>query len=339
MGDLAIGPARGDKGLTNPGTAAVIRTVTGDIAGLAGRILAHEHLQIDLSSQKGPAVRLGAAEEDAVVDDLRHAGEFGLTGITDLSAPGWGRDPPALRRISERSGIAVVCAAGFYWDPFPAIAISGTVEALRDVMIAEVEAGVGDTGIRCGVIKVGTHRGAPDAVAERMFAAAAGAARATGAPVITHTSSPDQAAWHLRVLDGAGMDLSRVVISHMGAARDVADLIEVARSGAFIGIDKVGFPKGPTNEQLADLVRDACARGLERQIILSSDIARRTMLRRYGGRGYATVLADFVPMLRARGIPLGQIDTMLHDNPLRLLTLSEQQPVQRPAEVPAGTPA
>lgn len=316
----------------------MIRAVTGDVAGLAGSILAHEHLQIDLSSQKGAAVRLGAAEEDAVVDDLCHAKEFGLAGITDLSAPGWGRDPVALRRISERSGVAVVCAAGFYWDPFPDIAINGTVEALRDAMIGEIEVGVEGTGIRCGVIKVGTPRGAPDQVAERMFQAAAAAARATGAPVITHTSSPDQAAGHLRILERAGINLSRVVISHMGAARDVADLAEVARSGAFIGIDKVSFPKGPTNDQLADLVRDACARGLERQIILSSDIARRTMLRRYGGHGYATVLADFVPMLRARGISPGQIETMLHDNPQRLLMLSAQQPAKSTVDASARAP-
>ncbi len=300
----------------------MIRTVTGDIAAPAGRILAHEHLQIDLSAQKGPAVRIGEAEEDAVVDDLRQARELGLAAITDLSAPGWGRDPIALRRISERAGVAVICAAGFYWDPFPDVASEGTAEALRDIMITEIDAGVEDSGIRCGVIKVGTNRGVPDAVAERMFRAAAAAARATGAPVITHTSSPDQAAWHLRVLEDAGMDMSRVLISHMGAARDVAELIAVARAGVFMGIDKVSFQKGPNNDQLADLVRDACAHGLERQIILSSDIARRTMLRRYGGRGYGTVLADFVPMLRTRGLTSEQVETMLHDNPLRLLSRS-----------------
>jgi len=301
----------------------VIRTVTGDITAIAGCILAHEHLQIDLSDQKGPLVRIGAEEEDAVVDDLRHAKEFGLAAITDLSAPGFGRDPPALRRISERSGIAVVCAAGFYWDPFPEVAINGSVEALRDTMIAEIEVGV--AGVRCGVIKVGTHRGTPDPVAERTFRAAAAASRATGAPVITHTSSPDQSAWHLRVLGQAGMDMRRVVISHMGAARSVDELVEAGRSGAFLGVDKVSFPKGPTNDQLADLVRDACARGLERQIILSSDIARRTLLRRYGGCGYATVLADFVPMLQARGITGAQLETMLHDNPGRLLTLARAE--------------
>ena len=300
----------------------MIRTVTGDIAAVRGRILAHEHLQIDLSAQKGPANRIGEAEEEAVVDDLRHAKEFGLAAITDLSAPGWGRDPIALRRISEQAGVAVVCAAGFYWDPFPAIASNGPAEQLRDIMISEIEAGVGGSGIRCGVIKVGTNRGEPDAVAERLFNAAVGAASATGAPVITHTSSPDQAAWHVRVLERAGMDMSRVVISHMGAAGGVAELVELARSGVFMGVDKVSFPKGPSNDQLADLVRDACAGGLDRQIILSSDIARKTLLRRYGGRGYSTVLADFVPMLLARGVSPIQIETMLHDNPVRLLTFS-----------------
>jgi phosphotriesterase-related protein len=308
--------------------SSVIRTVTGDVAGVEGRILAHEHLQIDLSAQKGPANRIGEAEEEAVIDDLRHAKEFGLAAITDLSAPGWGRNPVALRRISRQAGVAVVCATGFYWDPFPAIAIEGTVGQLRDIMIAEIQAGIGGTDIRAGVIKVGTARGEPDSVAERLFRAAVDAALATGAPIITHTSSPDQAAWHVRMLERSGMDMARVIISHLGAAADVAELVALARSGVFMGIDKISFPKGPTNDQLADLVRDACARGLERQLILSSDLARRTLLRRHGGRGYATVLADFVPMLRDRGIAPATIEIMLHDNPLRLLSFAK---VEQPA--------
>jgi phosphotriesterase-related protein len=299
----------------------VIRTVTGDVESISGRILAHEHLQIDLSAQKGPANKIGAAEADAVIEDLRAASALGLAAITDLSAPLWGRDPAALRRISERAGIRVICAAGFYWDPFPEVAETAPVETLRDAMIAEVETGADGTDVRCGVIKVGTAR-EPNAAAERLFQAAAKASAATGAPVITHTSSPDQAAWHIRVLEHAGMDLSHAVISHMGAAKHVSELVEVARAGVFMGIDKVSFPKGPTNVELADLVRDACDKGLERQLILSSDIARKTLLTRFGGRGYATVLRDFVPMLLERGIPAATIETMLCDNPARMLRLA-----------------
>lgn len=296
----------------------MIRTVTGDVETIRGRILAHEHLQIDLSAQKGLANKIGAAEAPDVIDDLRKAKAHGLAGITDLSAPLWGRDPAALRRISEQSGIAVVGAAGFYWDPFPDVAINGSVGAMRDAIIAEIETGADGTDVRCGVIKVGTAR-EPTDVAERLFTAAAAAARATGAPVITHTSSPDQAAWHVAVLERAGMDLSHVLISHMGAASGVRELVELARAGVFMGIDKVSFPKGPTNDQLADLVRDACDKGLERQLILSSDIARRTLLSRHGGRGYQTVFVDFIPMLKTRGITDVQIETMLCDNPARML--------------------
>jgi phosphotriesterase-related protein len=214
-----------------------------------------------------------------------------------------------------------VCAAGFYWDPFPEVAENSPLEAIRDAMIAEIETGVDGTGIRCGVIKVGTAR-EPNEPAELLFRAAAAASRATGAPVITHTSSPDQAAWHIRVLESAGMDLSHAVISHMGAAKDVSELVEVARAGVFMGVDKVSFPKGPTNVELADLVRDACDKGLERQLILSSDIARKTLLSQYGGKGYCTTLRDFVPMLAERGIPAATIELMLRDNPARMLTLA-----------------
>jgi phosphotriesterase-related protein len=134
----------------------MIRTVTGDVETISGRILAHEHLQIDLSAQKGPANKVGAGEEDAVVEDLLAAKALGLAAVTDLSAPRWGRDPAALRRISERAGVKVVCAAGYYWDPFPDIALKSSVEEIRDAMIAEIEAGTDGTDVRCGVIKVGT---------------------------------------------------------------------------------------------------------------------------------------------------------------------------------------
>ena len=35
----------------------MIRTVTGDVEAIHGRILPHEHLQIDLSARRGPPTR------------------------------------------------------------------------------------------------------------------------------------------------------------------------------------------------------------------------------------------------------------------------------------------
>ena len=300
----------------------MIRTVTGDVAVIAGRILAHEHLQIDLSAQKGPNNVIGQAEEPDVIDDLRKAANHGLAAIVDLSAPGWGRDPVALRRISQQAGTAVVCATGFYWDPFPDIVINGSVEALRDAMIAEITEGIGSTGIRCGVIKVGTARGTPGEMEARLFTAAAGAARPPAPP-----SSPTPPARTRR----PGMFKRSIAPASISNAWSSATWARSATSrssrrsagsGVTLGIDKVSFPKGPTNVQLADLVRDACALGLHRQIILSSDVARKTFLHRHGGRSYSTVFADFVPMLLERGVSQALIETMLCENPSRLLELA-----------------
>ena len=300
----------------------MIRTVTGDIADIEGPILAHEHLQIDLCCQKGPQVVLGEAELDDVVSDLSKAMQHGLKAVVDLSVLGSGRNPVALKKISLRAGLPVVCAAGFYWDPYPQVVFDSSVDVLRDILIQELTAGIERTDIRGGVIKIGTGRGAIGIAGERVFHAAALAAMATGAPVVTHTSAVEQAFWHLDTLQRAGMDPSRILVSHMGAARNVGQLLDISRHGALMGIDKVGFIARRSNAELADLVRDACEMGLETQIILSSDVARKDRLMRHGGSSYGAVFADFLPMLHERGVSVQQIEVMMCRNPRRILNFA-----------------
>ncbi len=297
----------------------MIRTVTGDLANLEGPILAHEHLQIDLCCQKGPEVVLGEADLEDVINDLTAAKQQGLKGVVDLSTQGSGRDPSALKHISLKSGLPVVCAAGFYWDPYPQVVFDSSVEALRDILIQELSEGIGASGIRAGVIKIGTYLGEIGAAALRVFQAAALASRATGAAVVTHTSAAEQAAWHLDTLLRAGMDPGRILISHMGAFHGIEQLIAFGRHGTMMGVDQIGLAARRPNDELADLVRDACAAGLENQIILSSDMARKTRLHRYGGSSYSAVFVDFVPMLRQRGVSTSHIETMMCKNPQRLL--------------------
>ena len=62
----------------------MIRTVTGDVDSIRGRILPHEHLQIDLSAQKGPANKIGEQEMDAVVEYL--TAYFGKVNVNTATA-------------------------------------------------------------------------------------------------------------------------------------------------------------------------------------------------------------------------------------------------------------
>ncbi len=178
-------------------------------------------------------------------------------------------------------------------------------------MIAEIETGTDGTDVRCGVIKVGTAR-EPNEPAERLFRAAAAAALATGAPVITHTSSPDQAAWHIRVLEGAGMDMTHVVISHMGAAKDVARIWSRSRAPACSWAStRSASRRGRPTSSLPIWCAMPATRGSS-----ASSSCRRTWragrcCRATAGAATATVFRDFVPMLDERGIPAATIETML----------------------------
>lgn len=301
---------------------ALIRTILGDVEMSDGPILGHEHLQIDLSHNKGQDNVLWLDEEPIIIDDLRFTkAEYGLQAVADLSVPGGGRNPEALARIARETGLHVVCATGFYWDPVSEIVVTSSLETLRDMMIREVETGIDGTDLRCGTIKIGTDHTEPDGVFEKIFRAAAAASRVTGVSIVTHTTKPEQASWQLDVLEDAGADLSHVLISHLHKVRNFSEIIAVGKRGAFIGIDQLGFKKGPTIEMVADIVVQAIAHGLGGQLILSADIARKSRLRANGGVGYATTFSEFLPLLRQKHVPEVWISKMMSDNPRQIYSI------------------
>ena len=301
--------------------AGMIRTVLGDIAPPAGPALIHEHLQIDLSHNKGPETVLGPGDIDDIIHDLADARRHhGLSLITDLSVPGSGRDLQALRRISDASGVAVVAAAGFYWDPVHPDAIHGSVDQLRKAMVRDIESG--DDGVRCGVIKIGTDKGDTSEPTARVFQAAALASNDTGAAIITHTSTPDQAQWQIDQLEGAGANLSRVLISHLHNFGAVEPILPHARRGVRFGYDQIGFAKGPTYDDYADLVARTIDAGLLERLLISTDVARRARLSRHGGTSYSTLFTHFLPALRARGVGEGAITRLTGENPVSLIALA-----------------
>lgn len=300
----------------------MIRTILGDVEVLDGPILGHEHLQIDLSHNKGEDNILWQNEESAIIDDLNYTKvQYGLRVVADLSVPGGGRNPEALARISHQTGLHVVCATGFYWDAVPDIVVHSSHQKLRDIMIREIETGIDQTDLRCGTIKIGTDHTEPNSIFEKLFRAAAAASRATGVSIVTHTTKPEQATWQLDVLEDAGADLSHVLISHLHKVKDFSEIIAVGKRGAFIGIDQLGFKKGPMIGDVADIVVRAIAQGLGGQLILSSDIARKSRLRANGGIGYATTFSEFLPLLKQRGVPEPQISKIMSDNPLKIYSV------------------
>lgn len=299
----------------------IVRTVLGDVdaAGI-GITFCHEHLAIDVSEGfNDPDLRLDNPE--LVAEDLSEAKQHGLQTIVDVSNVGMQRNPLSLVRIAELTDLNVVAAAGFYHGHFlPAYVSDMSVEAITEQMVREVEVGIDGGEVRAGVIgEIGASVGEITPVERRLFVAAGRAQRLTGAPVITHTDVGKMAAEQMDLLEEGGADPGRVLVGHMDCTFDLAAHLAVAERGAFVGFDRIGLEKyGPDSDRVR-MILGVIDRGHADKVILSGDLARRSRLLRYGGKGYGYILRGFVPMLRAAGVDERTIRRILVDNPRRLL--------------------
>jgi len=302
-----------------------VRTVLRDIDSAAlGRTYCHEHLL----TRPGP--RFTADGPDMVLDDedrsaleLRALKEAGGTALVEVSTPEFGRDAAGLRRLSERTGVHVVCCTGHvseeYWRDVLDIDRRSETE-LEEEFTSEVIDGIGGTGVRAGVIKVGTSLDEVTEAEARVLRAAARTQRKTRAPITTHTTAGTAAMDQIRTLEQAGADAARVCVGHLDRRLVWRDHLSVARAGVYLGYDCISKEKYGPDRRRAEFIRRLLDAGFGDRILLSSDMARRSYLGAWGGGpGYAYIMTSFVPALLANGVPASAVEDLLVANPARFL--------------------
>lgn len=286
-----------------------IVTVRGPIARQElGYTLSHEHLLCDLWS----LVR----SYDAILDDeslaareLRRFREAGGCAIIDVTSGGIGRDPLAVRRISEATGVHVVMGAGWYRESvYPRFISELDTNALADRIVAELTVGLDGTAVRAGVIgEIGTERKFITPAQERVFRASARAQRKTGVAIVTHTTHFGELALEqIALLREEGVAPQRISISHLGDRHDSAPLLAIARQGVYLSIDNIGYCGGgyPDDEVRARNGVDSDWRGLYR-----ADPSRRGRLHedslariwREGIRSRPCAVSAIAPQTRSLG--------------------------------------
>src|ERR1700736_5565072 len=130
-------------------------------------------------------------EETALVDAARRLDELyaaGIHTIVDLTVIGPGRSVRRLQRVPASSGINIVVATGIYalFD-IPSYFKFRKSEVLVDYFVREIEEGIGDTGVRAGILKCAPRgAGGPRGV-EKFPRAGAQAHVRTGPPIPPHT--------------------------------------------------------------------------------------------------------------------------------------------------------
>jgi phosphotriesterase-related protein len=310
---------------------AHVQTVLGPIEpAQLGFTLPHEHTQIALwhVPDRWDYWQL-TRDEPLILDELAAYRAAGGSALVDLTLPGVGRDPDWLVGLARSSGLHIVMGCGWYRGAhYPAeVGIDRrTVDELADALVQEATDGVGDTGVRPGVIgEIGTDKPWVSAQEERVHRAAARAAKRTGLAITTHAVLSPVGLDQLRIFEDEGVDTSRVVIGHADSFPHLDHYLAIVERGASVEFDFLGMTFTPTERhgegRIVELLCELLSRGHGERILLSQDVCHDSQLTRYEGGGYTYIARSFLPRLREAGVSEAEIETMTVANPQRLLTV------------------
>ena len=302
----------------------MIRAVLGDIDAVSlGVCYPHEHL---LGRPPGhlaePDFMLDS--EEAAIREMNWFREAGGRSLVEMSTPDYGRDAAGLRRVSQASGVQIICATGYNKEKLSKPFLeNASVAELTHRCIQEVNQGIDSTGIRAGVIKASSSLNQISPLEEKMFIAAARAHRATGAPISTHTEAGTMALEQVALLASQGVNPGHVIIGHVDRKLDWEYHLELARTGVYIGFDQLSKEKYYPDSLRISFIKRLVEAGFGKQILISGDQARRSYLPGYetgGGPGFTYILWRFVPWMREAGVPQSAIEDILIHNPARALS-------------------
>ncbi|HEV3366568.1 MAG TPA: hypothetical protein VG054_03835, partial [Acidimicrobiales bacterium] len=204
--------------------------------------------------------------------------------------------------------------------------VLGGPEPMTELFVREILEGIGDTGVRAGILKCATDTPGITPGVERVLRAVAQAHRMTGTPITTHTPTPPQP-WGLeqqRILADEGVDLGQVVIGHSGGTLDTGYHEAVLANGSYLGFDHFGIGTFSLAERI-ESVKVLCQRGHAGRIVLSHDAMCHVdwvppaLASGWKDWRWTHIPQDVLPEMRRSGISDEDISTMMIDNPRRIL--------------------
>ena len=307
-----------------------VMTVSGPIPPeKLGFTLPHEHTGIALwHIEKRWDYWELTPDEELITEELRDYRRRGGATLVDLTLEGVGRDPHRLRRLASATGLNIVMGCGWYRGahyPAEALIDRRTVDALAEELVGEFTHGVGDSGVRPGIIgEIGTDKPWVSALEERVHRAAARAALQTGMAITTHGVQSPVGLAQLRIFTDEGVDPARVVIGHADSYHDLDFYLAVLDAGANLQFDFLGHRFGveeALEPRLVETIVELLERDYGPQVLLSQDVCHNRQLKVYGGFGYVYLHQHFLPTLRTAAVGEGEIRAMTIENPARILTI------------------
>lgn len=323
----------------------MINTVLGPIeAKDLGKTLMHEHLIYGFCGFQGDYTLGGFDELLCIRENMKWLmplkEKYGFRTIVDATNNECGRDPFFLAKMATIMDLNIICSTGFYYEPASAFMYwkfrSGFADVeteMYEMMRTELTKGIGNTGIKAGVIKLASSANQITPFEEKFFRAAARNNRETGATIITHTEAGTMGPEQAKLLIDNGANPKDIAIGHMCGNTDLDYHERVLQYGVFDSFDRFGLEgdlfNTPTDEERCDVIAALLDKGYEDQILMSHDSVTVELGRPrpvpkddLDFMAHANILNipdRVIPMLKERGVTDAQLDKIFIANPAKVL--------------------
>lgn len=270
-------------------------------------------------------------DKKLALKELSEFSKFGGKTIIDVTSNGLKGDPIALKEISEILNVNIIKGCGWYQKVFyPSDMNKRTVKDLTNEIVSDIYIGYKDTGIKSGIIGEIGLNGNPLLPEEINSAkAAAIASNITGAAISLHPPVLiNEKHKILDIISSEGTELNRVVLGHSNhLAGDFSSLMSFFERDIYIAFDTLGVVRSIASNNPDAIVANAIPKIIEAgyldKILLAQDVCWKTHLKAYGGAGYSFILEKFLPYLKTLGLSDRDIDTIMIDNPKKILTFNK----------------
>jgi len=218
-----------------------IQTVCGMIDPQSVRgALVHEHI---LASAPGIPenypLLYGEGFMDRAAQALHALMENGINTIVDAGTYDLGRDPKRLKRLSEQTGIQIICTTGIFFDWTDGFG-TFSEDAVSQMLIDDIRVGMAGTDIRAGVIKAVMDRECATSGRVLQHRAAANASMETGCPIFLHTASEcETGRFQLQILIESGAQPEKIRVDHILDTTDMKYIGWLYDQGVWLGVDRL----------------------------------------------------------------------------------------------------
>lgn len=256
--------------------------------------------------------------------------DHGLKTFVEGSPINLGRDVHFMIDAAKRNDINIITGTGMYYNEYPYFGRLN-LDGLVDYYIKDITVGMEGTDARAAFTKFATDDIYEKSESNLIMAQAAGiAAVETGVPVYTHDNNQKTGygQYQLDILTKQGVAPNRICIGHAFTGNRIDYIMDLLKSGCYVGCDQVGYENMCTTENFANNVIKVCEAGYADKILFSHDMdvtsdyifsnKKSAAFDKVEAKGsYSIVFEKLADLVVAGGVSREKLNEMFTDNPVK----------------------